>query len=173
MSKTQHLAYRVRLATTFDEERVTALLAACYPTLMADHYSADVLAIALPIMTRAQPRLLNSGTFLVAEADQILIGCGGWSIETPGSGAIEPNVGHIRHFATHPDMARRGIGRSIFEQCLNQARSCALTHFKCFSSLNARGFYAALGFEALEIVEVKLGGQVAFQSLLMQASIDR
>ena len=50
-------------------------------------------------MTRANPGLLASGTYYVAESrDSLIVGCGGWTRESPVDGGIEPGLGHIRHF---------------------------------------------------------------------------
>jgi len=51
----------VRTATPDDELRITELLAASYPMLMAGSYDATLLAAALPNMTRARPELLSAG----------------------------------------------------------------------------------------------------------------
>ena len=53
---------------------------------------------------------------------------------------------HLRLFATHPEWAGKGIGRSLFDQCVQQARSEQVWQLECWASLNARGFYRALGF---------------------------
>jgi GNAT superfamily N-acetyltransferase len=106
--------YALRVAGPADAEAVTALLAASYPALLAAAYTADVLAATLPLMTKANPRLLASGTYYVAEADGgSLAGCGGWTAEMPGSGEVVPGVGHIRHFATHPQWTRRGVASAM------------------------------------------------------------
>ena len=110
---------------------VDALLQASYPTLMASAYDEVLLAPALELMTKANILLLTSGTYYVAESPgAMVIGCGGWSLERPGSGTVEPNLGHIRHFYTHPDWRNRSIGRAIFRLCETKARSAGITSFE-------------------------------------------
>src|SRR5258708_14018823 len=46
-----------------------ALLVASYSRLLATHYESDMLRRALPFMIKAQPALLASGTYYVAESD--------------------------------------------------------------------------------------------------------
>ncbi|MBA1145887.1 GNAT family N-acetyltransferase [Ectothiorhodospiraceae bacterium WFHF3C12] len=116
---------------------------------MAEAYPAEVLKLALPAMTRANERLLRSGSFYLAEGGGEVIGCGGWTAERPDDGAVEPGLAHIRHFSTRPDWGRRGVGRRIFEACMAQARGEGIRVFECYASLNAVAFYAALGFRAL------------------------
>lgn len=70
--------FTLRLADSSDSAPVEDLLQATYPRLMAGGYQGDVLKLALPLMTRANPVLLRSGNFYVAEsAERQVIGCGG------------------------------------------------------------------------------------------------
>lgn len=61
--------YKVRAAKPGDAEAVRTLLRASYPKLMASSYDEEVLAPALELMTRANPSLLRSGTYYLAEFD--------------------------------------------------------------------------------------------------------
>ncbi len=164
--------FQVRLATLQDENAVSALLETSYPALMRQHYDRDLLSAALPALIRASPELLQSGTYYVAESRSLaVIGCGGWTRERPGRGDVEAGLGHIRHFATHPDWLGRAVGRSIYEVCERHARSFEVTRFECYSSLNAEGFYAALGFELVRRVNVPLGPDLALPGVLMRCTI--
>lgn len=60
--------FMIRPATPEDAEAVTNLLAAAYPMLLAPSYEAELLARALPLMTRANPALLRSGAYYLAVA---------------------------------------------------------------------------------------------------------
>lgn len=163
----------VRIATPQDAPGVGALLSVSYPALMQAAYGEDVLAAALPLMTRANPALLASGTFYLVENDAgHIIGCGGWTAERPGTGAVVPGLAHIRHFATHPEWTGRGIGRAIYAICTDAARLSGIGRFECYSSLNATDFYASLGFERVRQVEVPMSPDFTFPSMLMAKSID-
>jgi len=148
----------VRTATPADDALVSELLQASYPVLMRPSYEGDVLAAALPLMTRADPALLSSGTFyLVKIEDGRVVGCGGWTRERPGSGEVAPELAHIRYFAVHPERNRCGVGRAIYAKCEEKARSAGVRRFECCSSLNAEGFYAALGFRTVRAGNVAHG----------------
>ena len=163
--------FTVRLSGPNDASAVTKLLRASYPTLMAPAYDPDVLAAALVSMTTANADLLASGSYFVAKiATGELVGCGGWTRQVPGTGKITDNIGHIRHFATHPDWTGQGIGRALYAACEAQASAAGITEFDCFASLNAEGFYAALGFERVDRIEVTMPG-VNFPSILMHRKI--
>lgn len=164
--------YAIRTATDSDKDAVGALLKASYPVLFHSWYDDDALAAALPQMTRANPRLLASQKFFAAETlDYLIVGCGGWSRERPGSGAVEDGLGHIRHFATHPGWLRRGIGRALLERCIADAAAQGVTRFECYSSLPAERFYRSQGFVPVETVEVALGNGVRLPSVTMRYAL--
>lgn len=155
-----------------DAVGVTALLKASYPELMGPAYDPTVLAPALELMTRAQPALLVSGTYYVAELpDKAIVGCGGWTKERPGDGEVSEGVGHVRHFGTHPDWTRHGIGRAIYERCEIDARNAGLNTLECYSSLNAEGFYSAMGFERIGEFEIPMANHVEIASVHMKRRI--
>lgn len=157
-----------RWATPADAPAVSALLTRSYPVLMRDAYPPEVLAAALPLMTRANPALLASGRYLLAEtADGTLVGSGGWSEEEPGTKRREPGLGHIRHVAVDPAHTGAGIGRAIIARCAETALADGISLFECHSSLNAEAFYAALGFRRVRPIEVSIA--VPFPSILMAA----
>jgi N-acetylglutamate synthase-like GNAT family acetyltransferase len=164
--------FALRIATQDDEALVNELLQASYPELMATSYDAAILADALPQFTKANPSLLSGGTYYLAESTEHgVIGCGGWTRERPGTGEIVPGLGHIRHFATHASWTGRGIGRSIYAKCEEEARSAGVTRFECYSSINGQGFYASLGFESVRKINVNLSSDVSVPGVLMALSI--
>lgn len=82
-------AFALRPAGLEDGGALDKLLFASYGDLLKGWYAEDLLAKALPLMTRSNPRLLESGTDYVAvQNDGRLIGCGGWTFERPGTGEI-------------------------------------------------------------------------------------
>jgi N-acetylglutamate synthase-like GNAT family acetyltransferase len=164
--------YSIRVAEPADAEAVTALLKASYPVLMRQAYDEAILAAGLDAMTTANPKLLASGTYYLAESPiGRAVGCGGWTREAPGSSAVQSRVGHIRHFATDPAWAGLGIGRSIYAACEREARGAGVKEFTCYSSLNAAAFYAALGFENVGSIKVRLGAGVMLPGVLMRRRV--
>lgn len=147
------------------------MLAASYPALMRDAYPPDLLTACLPLMIRPQPALLASGRFYLAMIDGAAAGCGGWSLERPGAGETAPGLAHIRHFAVRPDRLRRGVGRALYARCARDAAAAGVDRFECWSSLNGEAFYAALGFETREAVEIPMGPGGLFPSIRMEAPV--
>lgn len=157
----------IRAAHAQDAVAVENVLNSSYPRLMSGTYAADLLARALPKMTRPHPKLLGSGTYLLAEIEKRAVGCGGWSLAAPGSAQTQPGVAHIRHFATATEWIGRGIGRAIYDRCETQARAAGVQLFECYSSLNGEAFYAALGFQRIGITEVPMGPDLSLPSVHM------
>ena len=77
----------VRVATSDDLDLLSGLIAASYATLDDGSYDRGNLAAAMPAISKANPKLLASGTYFVAEIDGEPAGCGGWTVDKPGSGA--------------------------------------------------------------------------------------
>jgi GNAT superfamily N-acetyltransferase len=149
----------IRPAVPGDVAAVGALLAASYPALLAPHYPAQTLAAALPRMTRANPALLACGTWYVAQAEDALIGCGGWTLAPPGRRrAWRLDEAHLRHFATHPDWTRRGVGAALLSRSVTVARAAGVRRMWCDSSLAAVSFYAAQGFAPLRRTTLPIAG---------------
>lgn len=163
----------IRLTNADDFESVSHLISICYSRLMRDAYPANILDIALPLISKARPELLTSGTYFLATSDDgIPIGCGGWTKNSPDSKNPAPlDIGHIRHFATHPDFTNKGIGRSIFSLCKEQALNSSIHSFECFSSLNAENFYKALGFTTLSPLEIELISGISFPCIHMKCTL--
>jgi len=164
--------YEIRVAGPEHAVAVERLLQESYPTLMESSYDEESLAPALGLMTRANPSLLRSGTYYVAELSTgILVGCGGWTLERPGAGKVDAHVGHIRHFAVHPGWTRRGIGRAIYDLCERAARAAGVIAFECYSSLNAEEFYRALDFKRIREIDIELQPRVTLRAVLMRRDI--
>ena len=163
---------RLRVATNEDMAAVVAVLGPSYAELMAPAYPAELLARALPLITRPNPRLLTSGCYYLVEAETgEPAGCGGWSPNPPDRIDDDPERAHIRHFATHPAWLRRGVGRMLYERCEAEARAAGFTLFECYASLNGEGFYAALGFHRLGPMETPMPNGIRFPAVRMERSL--
>lgn len=71
----------VRPTTQEDAEKVNALLKIFYQTMLPNDYDPTVLNTSLPLMAKANPELLTSGTWFIVEHPQVgtVAGCGGWT----------------------------------------------------------------------------------------------
>lgn len=161
-----------RVATPDDAGIVEDILKRSYPPLMAKSYPAEMLAPAQELMCRANPNLLRSGRYYIAtNTAGTALGCGGWSPNRPGSNEVEPGRAHIRHFAVAEDAIGQGVGKALYKRCALDASVLGFTTFEAFSSLNAEGFYLALGFRALEQAVISLGPGDELPSVRMEKTI--
>jgi len=162
----------IRITKPTDSDAVNALLVASYSKLLTACYDSDTLARALPYLTKANPTLLACGTYYVAERGPgNLVGCGGWTAENPGTEEIIEGEAHIRHFATHPEWTRQGIGSTLLARCISDALSLGIRKLHCVSTLNAERFYQAAGFNTIGPIDVQLGLSVTFPGVLMSCEI--
>lgn len=162
----------IRAATLADLDAVDALLQRSYPRLLKADYPPSILVTALPRMTKAQPALLTSGTYYVAEADARLLGAGGWTPGIPGRGqATEPGRANVRHVVTDPDALRRGIGRALLETIFWEAKAAGMRWMHCMSTRTAEPFYASMGFLRRGEITVPLGPGIDFPAIEMRRDL--
>ena len=161
----------LRLARPSDLAELDALFARAYPALLRPDYPPSVLVTALPLIARAQPALLASGTYRVVEEDGRIVAAGGWTRAAPPGLRTRPGAGSVRHVVTDPNHLRRGHARAILEASLAEARARGMTAMAAMSTRTAVPFYAALGFEPLGEVEVALREGIGFPSVAMQRAL--
>lgn len=159
----------VRPATLDDLAGVDALLGRSYPALLKGSYPPSLLVTAIPLISKAQPRLLASGTYFVVEDGDEIVGAGGWTRAMPGAGgAGRSAVGHIRHVVTDHRRVRRGIGRKLMMRVLASASDAGVRRMDCLSTLMAEPFYAACGFQTLGPVTLNLRAGIDFPAIHMR-----
>ncbi len=163
----------LRRAVPADLSAVDALFARSYPRLLAPDYPPSVMVLAVPRIVRAQPALLASGTYFLAEdARGRIVGAGGWTRAAPGrSGAGDRRIGHVRHVATDPDVVRQGVGRRLMSRVMQDAREAGIEVMDCASTRTAVPFYAAMGFKVVGDVVVSLAAGVDFPAVRMMADL--
>ena len=157
----------VRPARPSDLAAVDALFARSFSPLVKGDYPPSVVVTALPLLSRANPGLLASGTYHVAEdLDGAILGAGGWIASGP-TGGRRAGVGHVRHVVTDHRRTRQGIGTGIMTRAMAQARGAGMRVMECLSTRTAVPFYAALGFQVVGPVEVSLRPGIAFPAVRM------
>jgi N-acetylglutamate synthase-like GNAT family acetyltransferase len=165
-------AYSVRVADPRDNKSVSDLLSASYPVLLAPDYDPRLLSAALPLIINANTRMLASGTYYVAvTGGGAIVGCGGWTAEAPGGGESKPGIGHVRHFAVHPDWTRRGVGSALLNICIEEAQFRGVGTLECFSTLTAESFYRSAGFVVVDAIAMQLSPAVALPGVLLRRSL--
>lgn len=115
-------------------------------------------------------QLLLDGTYFMVEADGRIAGCGGWSRRatlyggdhTPGRDAalLDPatEAARVRAMYTHPDFARRGVGRLILDLCEAAAKAEGFQRVELMATLSGRALYSQCGYVDIEAIEDARGG---------------
>lgn len=165
-------ALTVRRARASDLAEIDALLGRSYPSLLKDHYPPSVLVTAIPLLSRAQPRLLASGTyFVVLDGTARVVGAGGWTPGNPMTGRKEAATGHIRHVVTDHRLVRQGIGRRLMAAVIDNARLAGMQRLECLSTHMAVPFYRACGFEKAGEISLELRPGIHFPAIRMHREL--
>lgn len=160
--------------TTLDDlTEIDALFRRAYPALLKADYPPSLLVTAIPRIARAQPRLLACGTyFAVRDMTGAIVGAGGWTRSGPPDIAgQEVTTGHVRHVVTDDRRVRQGIGRLLLHHVFEDASQAGIRRLECQSTLTARDFYAACGFEEVRPIVVPLAPGIEFPAILMHRDL--
>lgn len=163
----QDLAHR--LATSADLDALSALMRAAIDELQKP-FLDDAQIAASRLLMGLDTQLVADGTYFMVTRAGELAGCGGWSRratlyggdQTPGRSpalldpAIDP--ARVRAMYTHPDHARRGVGRLILQLCENAARAEGFRAVELVATLAGEPLYRACGYAPVEPFEDTRGG---------------
>ena len=153
----------IRTAGSGDIDALDTLLRLSYARLLKPDYPPSLQVMAIPVISRANPILVTSGTYYVAEAaDGEIVGAGGWTRSVKGKGTAD-----IRHFATHPNFLRRGIARRVMMGVFCEARVAGIRQLDCLATRTAVPFYRALGFDEGREVSIGLRPGIDFPVVRM------
>lgn len=157
----------IRTAAADDLAGIDAMLASSYPRLLRRDYAPSVLVTVVPVMARAQPQLVSSGRYLVAEVDGRLVGAGGWSLAPPPGGRPGRRRAHVRHVVTDYRAVRTGVGRRLMAAVMDAARTEGVRGMECLSTLTAVPFYVACGFSEVARLDLPIVPGIPFEAVRM------
>lgn len=173
----------LRRATPDDLPAICRLIPLAARGLSAGWYSAEQIESAIEYVFGPDSLLIADGTYWIAEADQVLVGCGGWSQRATlyggdqMKGAADPlldpktDAARIRAFFTHPRWARQGIGGSILQRCVEGARAAGFRRLELMATLPGVPLYRHYGFEEAEPVRTRLPDGVELPFVRMVRSV--
>ena len=81
------------------------------------------------------------------------------------------DAARIRAFFVHPDWARRGLARQLYDTCERAASAAGFRRFELMATLPGEPLYSALGFAGVERVVLTLGNGVAVPFVRMTRGI--
>src|SRR5437764_6438431 len=118
-----------RIATPSDLQALRAVMELAIDRLQIGFLPAEEIAASRAVMG-LDTQLVADGTYFIVEDDGRPAGCGGWSRRATLYGGdhstalrdaaiLDPanDAARVRAMYTHPDFARRGIGRLILRLC--------------------------------------------------------
>ena len=175
--------YVIRKATLEDREAIQRLIADSARLLSRDYYRDIQIESAIESVFGVDTDLIDDGTYFVAEHQDGLVGCGGWSkrktlfggdqFTNRASGMLDPasEAAKIRAFFIHPRYARKGIAGQILEHCEREARNSGFRSLELMATLPGVPFYTAAGFTSQEPFELELRGGVVLELLSMRKEL--
>ena len=162
----------LRPTAAADLAAVDALIASSYRALLKRDYAPSVLVTALPLISRANPVLVRSGTYYLTEDPEgRALAAGGWSRSPPQGGVGVPEVAHVRAVATHPDHLRRGLAQAILTRVLAEALAAGVERMICQSTHTAVPFYKAMGFQIRGEILIALRPGITFPAVEMTRAL--
>ncbi|WP_164156581.1 GNAT family N-acetyltransferase, partial [Sandarakinorhabdus rubra] len=117
----------IRPADAAEIPALEALITASARVLSQGFYTAEETEAAIAHVFGVDSELVGDGTYLVAEDDAGIAGCGGWSRRATlfggdrfagrSSGLLDPtrDAAKIRAFFVAPHAARRGVGAALLQ----------------------------------------------------------
>jgi N-acetylglutamate synthase-like GNAT family acetyltransferase len=110
-------------------------------------------------------QLVADRTYFIVEEDGAIAGCGGWSRRATLYGGdhstalrdaalLDParDAARVRAMYTHPDFARRGVGRLILDLCEGAAAGSGFARVELMATMSGEPLYRACGFQEIERV---------------------
>lgn len=157
-------AITLRIATREDIPALSALIVESARLLSRGFYTEQEAESAIRFVFGVDTALVDDGTYFVAQLDDSLAGCGGWSRRNTLYGGDQRPVGEaslldpardparIRAFFVAPSAARRGVGRQLLDACEQAANRAGFRALTLMATLPGVPFYQALGFSPDEDV---------------------
>jgi N-acetylglutamate synthase-like GNAT family acetyltransferase len=170
----------IRRATANDIPALHELIDASVRVLQAGDYSPAQIEGALGTVFGVDTRLIEDGTYFVAEAGGTLAGCGGWSKRKTlfgsdhGAGRedalLDParDAARIRAFFVHPGWSRRRIGSRILEACEEDAARAGFRRFELGATITGERLYRARGYRAIERFDTPLPNGASLPVIRME-----
>ncbi len=156
------MTFTHRLATEDDLPAIRALM----DLAIAQHLKAFLdpaqVELSKSIMG-LDTQLITDRTYFLVEEDGRLAGCGGWSRRATHYGGdhstsqrnaalldMAKDAARIRAMYTHPDFARRGVGRLILQVCENAAREAGFKAVELMATMSGEPLYLACGYHPIQ-----------------------
>jgi GNAT superfamily N-acetyltransferase len=154
-----------RLATMADLAELRGLMAMAIRQLVGAYLDPARVEASFDIMG-VDTQLIEDGTYFAVEGEGQIVGCGGWSRRATLFGGdhsgnrdarlLNPGVepARVRAMYTHPEFARRGIGRLVLSLCEAAAAREGFRSLELVATVAGEPLYSAYGVCVVERIEV-------------------
>jgi GNAT superfamily N-acetyltransferase len=175
--------YILRKATLSDGAAISQLIKDSARSLSLEDYSGEQIEGAIATVFGVDSNLIIDQTYFVAESEDGLIGCGGWSKRKTLFGGdqyasrdadyLDPRTesAKIRAFFIHPRHARKGIARAILAACETEAKGAGFRSLELMSTLPGIKLYRACSYEGEERVELEVGNGITIGLVPMRKEL--
>jgi len=182
MTRAMPLPFAHRLAQRADIPALSTLMEAAIGDLQRGYLTPDQIQASRSVMG-LDTQLVDDRTYFVVECDGRIAGCGGWSRRATlfggdhsagrDSALLDPakDAARVRAMYTHPDFARRGVGRLILELCEGAATAEGFMRLELGATLSGEPLYRACGYEVTERFDVDTPSGIRVPLLRMQKTI--
>jgi GNAT superfamily N-acetyltransferase len=159
---------QLRLALPEDVPILRELIDASVRGLQTQDYTPAQIEGALKTVFGVDSQLIADGTYIVAESESKIVGCGGWSKRKTLFGSdhwsgredvlLDPvcDAAKIRAFFIHPEWARRGVGGMILKACEDAARAAGFKRYEMGATLTGAKLFGVKGYLAVRPISIPL-----------------
>jgi len=177
------IGYEIRKANLTDAPAIEELIKISARGLSAEDYTSEQIEGALEGAFGVDTDLIKDGTYFVAEAGEILVGCGGWShrkklfggdsypSQDPGELNPRTDPAKIRAFFVHPLWARKGIAKAILERCEAEAGAMGFKSLELMATLPGIRFYSTLGYAGSDPINYSLAPDLTIKFIPMRKTL--
>lgn len=160
----------IRLAQMHELEQLKGVMHAAISELQQGFLDPSEIEASRHVMGLDTQLIKDRSYYLVEQGDEI-VGCGGWSYratlyggdhtrETRDPDRLDParDAARVRAMYTHPDHARKGIGKLVITTCENAAREAGFKRAELMATLSGEPLYRAVGYQPIEHVKHLVDG---------------
>lgn len=173
-----------RLALASDAPRISELMRVSVLELFPHFYDQRQSASAAVHIAHLDMQLIEDGTYVVHEADDEIVACGGWSRRNKlytGSGAggdddrlLDPQTepARVRAMFVRGDWTRRGLGRAILDSCEQAAREEGFKSLVLGATLPGEPLYRSFGFREVVRFVLTMPDGVSVEAVAMERPVE-
>ncbi|MDD5273798.1 MAG: GNAT family N-acetyltransferase [Methylovulum sp.] len=149
-------------ASLGDVAIIWELIALSAQTLQAQYYTHSEIEAALELVKGIE-ELIAAGSFLIVSYEEVIIACGGWTIDS-----ANPRQAELRGFFVHPEFARKGVATQLLHSCTDECLRSGVETLYLTATLSGEPFYQKQGFSEQSRYQQLLSNGESFTLVTME-----